>query len=42
MGLSAENADSAIRVSLCRTTSKGELDLLLRGISDGYSQLAKR
>ena len=42
MGLSAENADSAIRVSLCRTTTKGELDLLLRGISDGYSQLAKR
>lgn len=42
MGLSAENADSAIRVSLCRTTSKGELDLLLEGISDGYSQLAKR
>ncbi|MBQ4310139.1 MAG: cysteine desulfurase [Oscillospiraceae bacterium] len=42
MGLSADTADSAIRVSLCRTTSKGELDLLLRGISDGYSQLAKR
>lgn len=41
MGISDKLADSALRVSLSRTSTKGEIDILLSAIADGRSQLAK-
>ena len=41
MGISDKLADSAIRVSICRTTSTADIDLLIEALKDGYSTLAK-
>ena len=41
MGISDKLADSAIRVSICRTTTVGEIDVLVNAIRDGYANLAK-
>ncbi|MCH5349582.1 MAG: cysteine desulfurase [Oscillospiraceae bacterium] len=41
MGIPAKLADSAIRVSLSRTTTMGEIDQLINAIHEGYSSLAK-
>ena len=41
MGLPAKLADSAVRVSLSRTTTMGEIDQLVNAIHEGYSSLAK-
>ncbi len=41
MGLSDELADSAIRVSISRTTTMGEIDLLVNAVQKGYMSLAK-
>lgn len=41
MGISDKLADSAIRVSIGRTTTKGEIDVLVNAIQEGYQSLAK-
>ena len=41
MGIPSKLADSAIRVSLCRTTTMGEIDQLINAIYEGHSSLAK-
>lgn len=41
MGIPDKLADSAVRVSICRTTTAGEIDALVNAIRDGYSTLAK-
>ncbi|MCH5193439.1 MAG: cysteine desulfurase [Oscillospiraceae bacterium] len=41
MGIPSKLADSAIRVSLSRTTTMGEIDQLINAIREGYSSLAK-
>ena len=41
MGLSDELADSAIRVSISRTTTMGEIDLLVNAVQKGHMSLAK-
>lgn len=41
MGVSDKLADSAIRVSICRTTTMGDIDQLINAVKDGYSTLAK-
>lgn len=41
MGLSENQADSAIRVSISRTTSKEEIDILINAITECYPSLAK-
>lgn len=42
MGISDDLADSAIRVSLSRTTTMGEIDLLVNALQNGYMSLAKK
>ena len=41
MGIPDRTADSAIRVSMSRTTQKAELDALCEGIEAGHKSLAK-
>lgn len=41
MGVSDKFADSAIRVSICRTTTMGEIDVLVTALQEGYQKLAK-
>ncbi len=41
MGIPAKQADSAIRVSLCRSTTAGDIDALVNAIRNGYKCLAK-
>ncbi len=41
MGVPGRLADSAIRVSICRTTTVGEIDALINALRDGYASLAK-
>ena len=41
MGITDKLADSAIRVSIGRTTTKGEIDVLVNAIQEGYQSLAK-
>lgn len=41
MGISDKLADSAIRVSICRTTTMGEIDVLVTALQEGYQKLAK-
>jgi cysteine desulfurase len=41
MGLTDRIADSAIRVSISRTTTMGEIDLLINALQEGYLSLAK-
>lgn len=41
MGVSDKLADSAIRVSICRTTTMGEIDVLVTVLQEGYQKLAK-
>ncbi|MDE7288870.1 MAG: cysteine desulfurase [Oscillospiraceae bacterium] len=41
MGVSDKLADSAIRVSICRTTTMGEIDVLVTALQEGYQSLAK-
>lgn len=41
MGIADKLADSAIRVSVGRTTTKGEIDVLVNAIQEGYQSLAK-
>lgn len=41
MGIPDKLADSAIRVSIGRTTTKGEIDVLVNAIQEGYQSLAK-
>lgn len=41
MGISDKLADSAIRVSICRTTTMGDIDMLISAIKEGYASLAK-
>lgn len=41
MGVSDKLADSAIRVSICRTTTMGEIDVLVTALQEGYQKLAK-
>lgn len=41
MGLSDSLADSAIRVSISRTTTMGEIDVLVTNIQKGHDSLAK-
>lgn len=41
MGIPAKLADSAVRVSLSRTSTMGEIDQLINAIREGYSSLAK-
>lgn len=40
-GVSAAEADSAIRVSFCRDNTKEELDMLIEGISDGIKRFRR-
>ena len=42
MGISDKLADSAIRVSICRTTTMGDIDQLINAIKDGNATLAKK
>ncbi len=42
MGIPDRLADSAIRVSIGRTTTMGEIDTLINAVQDGYGKLAKR
>lgn len=42
MGIPDRLADSAIRVSIGRTTTMGEIDALINAVQDGYGKLAKR
>lgn len=41
MGVSDKLADSAIRVSICRTTTMGEMDVLVTALQEGWQSLAK-
>lgn len=41
MGINSKTADSAIRVSLSRTTTMGDIDVLVNALQDGYQNLAK-
>ena len=41
MGVSDKLADSAMRVSICRTTTMGEIDVLVTVLQEGYQKLAK-
>ena len=41
LGVSAKEADSAIRVSFCRDNTKDEIDLLVEGISDGIKRFRR-
>lgn len=41
MGINSKIADSAIRVSLSRTTTMGDIDVLVNALQDGYQNLAK-
>ena len=41
MGVSDKLADSAIRVSICRTTTMGEIDVLVTALQEGWQSLAK-
>lgn len=41
MGVSDKLADSAIRVSICRTTTMGEVDVFVTALQEGYASLAK-
>ena len=41
LGVSAGEADSAIRVSFCRDNTKDEIDLLVEGISDGIRRFRR-
>lgn len=41
MGVPDKLADSAIRVSICRTTTMGEIDVLVTALQEGYQSLAK-
>ena len=41
MGVPDKLADSAIRVSICRETTNGDINALVNGIIDGYENLAK-
>lgn len=41
LGFSAEEADSAIRVSFCRDNTKEEIDLLIEGIADGIKRFRR-
>ena len=41
MGVPDRLADSAIRVSICRTTTVGDIDALINALRDGYDSLAK-
>lgn len=41
MGVNSKTADSAIRVSLSRTTTMGDIDVLVNALQDGYQNLAK-
>ncbi|MBQ8781208.1 MAG: cysteine desulfurase [Oscillospiraceae bacterium] len=41
MGISDKLADSAIRVSICRTTTMGDIDMLITAIKEGHASLAK-
>lgn len=41
MGVPDRLADSAIRVSICRETTNGDINALVNGIIDGYENLAK-
>lgn len=41
LGVSAKEADSAIRVSFCRDNTKEEIDLLVEGISDGIKRFRR-
>lgn len=41
MGVSDKLADSAIRVSICRTTTMGEIDVLVTALQEGFQSLAK-
>lgn len=41
MGVPDKLADSAIRVSICRTTTMGEIDVLVTALQEGYQKLAK-
>ena len=42
MGIPDRLADSAIRVSIGRTTTMGEIDALINAVQEGYGKLAKR
>lgn len=41
MGIPDKLADSAVRVSICRTTTMGEIDALINALQEGYRKLAK-
>lgn len=41
MGVPDKTADSAIRVSLSRTTTMGEIDILVNALQEGYQNLAR-
>ncbi len=41
MGISDKLADSAVRVSVCRTTTTEEIDILINAITECYPTLAK-
>lgn len=41
MGINSKIADSAVRVSLSRTTTMGDIDILVNVLQDGYQNLAK-
>ena len=41
MGIPDKIADSAIRVSIGRTTTMGEIDQLITAVQEGYMSLAK-
>lgn len=41
MGINDKNADSAIRVSLSKTSSFGDIELLVSALQEGYLRLAK-
>lgn len=41
MGIPQKQADSAIRVSIGRTTTMGEIDVLVNALQEGYGSLAK-
>ena len=41
LGISAAEADSAVRVSFCRDNTKEEIDLLIEGICDGIKRFRR-
>ncbi|MCM1329739.1 MAG: cysteine desulfurase [Ruminococcus sp.] len=41
MGVPDKLADTAVRVSVCRTTTMGEIDILVTALQEGYQKLAK-